>query len=198
MIDMMISIVYVDDDIDNNLSRYLGEFCSSDPHFACSELKFNNTDTYLSLLNNEDIRKSNILLIDSRLFKEADAASNQLSGEVFRVIINKVFPYIEVVVISQNAMDVEWCVVPKCKTARSYSEFKEYYDKELGPILREKSKKICETRRILASLENKDTVETALLEKLQRSIAGETEYDELKASDIDNMIEAFKELIAKG
>ena len=195
-----INIVYVDDRIDPVLSRYLEEYCSTHPSPALtySEVKFDKEDTYEVLLSNEIIRTSNVLLIDSRLFEEADAGNGKFSGEEFRVILNKLFPYIEVIVISQNTLDIKWSVVEKCKNMREHNQAKEHYDKELKPLLEEKFTILIETRIIIERLGADKAIDNALLEKIQRAVNGTMAYDELRTSDIDRVIEAFQNLVAKG
>lgn len=194
-----INIVYVDDQLDSMLSRYLEEYCSTYPSPALlySEVGFNKEDTYEDLLSNENIRKSNVLLIDSSLFKEADAGKSKFTGEEFRAILNKLFPYIEVIVISQNTINVTWSVIEKCKNSREYHQAKQYYNKELKPLLKDKCDIIMETRGIIERLEEYGAIDSALLEKMQRAINGTTEYDELKSSDIDRIVQAFQALVTK-
>ena len=194
-----INIVYVDDRIDPILSRYLDEYCSrpSSAELLYTEEPFSKGDTYDILLNKESIQTANILLIDSRLFEEADAG-NQFTGEEFRIILNKLFPYIEVIVISFNTLDIEWSVVSKCKEGRSYSDAKVYYDNKLRCVLEDKLKIIHENRRIIGRLENKNTIDRVLVEKIRRAAEGVIKYDELTASDINNVVRAFQELISKG
>lgn len=194
-----INIVYVDDRIDPLLSRYLDEYCSNNinPALLYAEVPFNPDDTYESLLRNETVRTSNVLLIDSRLFEEANAGS-KFSGEEFRIILSKLLPYIEVIIISQNTLDIKWSVVEKCKGAREYSQAKQYYDKNLMLMLDEKCTIVNETRKIIKRLDTDNAIDNVLIEKIQRIANGETEYDELKASDIDRMIQAFQDFVAKG
>ena len=194
-----INIVYIDDRIDPLLSRYLDEYCSFSDNTALlyAEVPFNSKDTYESLLRNETVRTANVLLIDSRLFEEANIGSGMFSGEEFRVILNKLLPYIEVVVISQNDLDIKWSVVEKCKGARDYNHVKQYYDENLRPILNNKCSIVDETWKIIERLQTDKSIDVALVEKIQRIANGETEYDELKASDIDRIVQTFQELIAK-
>lgn len=193
-----VSIVYVDDNIDQSLSRYLDEYCNESAELIYAEEPFFKEDTYEALLKRESIRTSNILLIDSKLFEEADAGVHRFSGEEFRVILNKLFPYIEVIVISQNTLDIKWDVVEKCKTNRGYDDAKCFYDKKLKQTLDEKRTTIRETRQIVERLVEGSAVDKALMEKIQKAVNGAVEYDELKASDIDRIVQAFQELVAKG
>jgi len=195
-----VSVLYIDDSIDPNLSRYLDEYCSnadtSDLIYA--EEPFLKGDTYEQLLRKESVRTANVVLIDSKLFEEADLGSGMFTGEEFRVILNKLFPYIEVIVISQNILPITQGVVEKCKKFKNYEEIKAYYDEKLLAKLNERVDIVRETRQIVARLGNEKSIDQALVEKLNRAVNGTNEYDELKVSDIDRIVQAFQELIAKG
>ena len=195
-----VSVLYIDDSIDPNLSRYLDEYCSnadtSDLIYA--EEPFLKGDTYEQLLRKESVRTANVVLIDSKLFEEADLGSGMFTGEEFRVILNKLFPYIEVIVISQNILPITQGVVEKCKKFKNYEEIKAYYDEKLLAKLNERVDIVRETRQIVARLGNEKSIDQALVEKLNRAVNGTNEYDELKVSDIDRIVQAFQELIEKG
>lgn len=194
-----INIVYVDDRIDQALSRYLDSYANDRgaDGFKYYEIHFEVGQSYESLLRDERIRTASILLIDSALFENASATTGKFTGEEFRVILSKVYPYIEVIVISQNVLDVHNCVVAKCKGERLYRKISDYYDKQLMPLLKEKHSKILETRTIIERL-SYSSIDKMLLEKIQNIAAGNTEYDELKVSDIDQLVQLFQSIEAKG
>lgn len=200
MCEQPIKIVYVDDRVDPTLSRYLNEYICQQavPNLLYQEIPFSKEYTYEELLRDEIIRTANILLIDSRLFEEADVGNEKFTGEEFRVILSKLFPYIEVVVISQNVLDITWNCVEKCKGHRSFDEAKIYYDAKLQPTLEEKIRIIRETRKLIARLETRGNIDQVLVEKIRNLANGTDEYDELKVSDIDRLVQAFNTLIAKG
>ena len=194
------NIVYVDDIIDSSLSRYLSEYCSDSKSpliYAEVPFDYESGDTYESLLRNETIRTANVLLIDSRLFQEANAGS-KFTGEEFRIILSKILPYIEVIVISQNALDVKWSVVEKCKGNRTYGELEKYYNEKLKPLINEKMSIVDETQKLIVRIETDKAIDAVLIEKIKRIAKGETEYDELSTSDIDRLVQAFQDIIAKG
>lgn len=195
-----VSVLYIDDSIDPNLSRYLDEYCSNadTSDLIYEEEPFLKGDTYEQLLRKESVRTANVVLIDSKLFEEADLGSGMFTGEEFRVILNKLFPYIEVIVISQNILPITQGVVEKCKKFKNYEEIKAYYDEKLLAKLNERVDIVRETRQIVARLRNEKSIDQALVEKLNRAVNGTNEYDELKVSDIDRIVQAFQELIAKG
>ena len=200
MITEPINVVYVDDDIDQGVSQYLSEFCSNyaDANLQYAEETFLIQDTYDKLLCKESIRTANVLLIDSKLFEDATAGEKRYTGEEFRIIINKVFPYTEVIVITQNKLDIEWHIVEKCKSFRTYDEAMEYYEKELRPVLETSLRRIIDSRKIINKLEVEDTLDRVLLERIKRISQGQSEYDDLTTQDIDEFVRAFQELISRG
>lgn len=200
MCEQLIKLVYVDDRIDPTISRYLDELCSQQTslNLYYQEVPFSKEDSYEELLQNELIRTANILLIDSRLFEEADAGNEKFTGEEFRIILGKLFPYIEVIVISQNALEVSWSCVEKCKGNKNYDQARVHYDGKLKATLEEKVKIIRETRMLIARLENRENIDRALIEKIRNLANGTDEYDELKVSDIDRLVKAFNDLVSKG
>lgn len=196
-----LKLVYVDDRIDPSLSRYLDEYCSyysGEQNLLYQEVTFSPEDNYEVLLGNYAVRTANVLLIDSRLFEEANVTEEKFTGEEFRVILGKLFPYIEVIVISQNVLDIEWSCVEKCKGNRTYEEAKTHYDQVLKGIIEQKLQIVCETRRLIDRLEARDSIDKVLIEKIRNIADGTSEYDELKASDIDYIIQTFNELIKRG
>ena len=103
------NLLYIDDDIDSQLSEYLDKdlknALQSDIVLNISEHEFKPAEGYKSLLENPQVATANIILIDSRLFENNSATDGKFSGEEFKIILKKQFPFIEVVVITQNGED---------------------------------------------------------------------------------------------
>lgn len=193
-----IAIVYVDDVINQHISRYLDNYCfdCSDYNLIYEEVTFSSGDTYESLLQEVKIRTANILLIDSKLFEEATVrAAGMFSGEEFGIILNKLFPYIEVVIISQNALNIKYNVVEKCKGETDYTQAKEYYDEKLMPVLEDKISAIVDTREIIERLRENNTIDRVIIEKIYDTANGGGQYDELKASDIDKLVNMLNQIM---
>ena len=103
------NLLYIDDNIDAQLSEYLDTDLRSafqdDIVLNVSEHEFKPAEGYKSLLIKQEVVTANIILIDSRLFENSSANDGKFSGEEFKVILRKQFPFIEVIVITQNGED---------------------------------------------------------------------------------------------
>lgn len=100
------NLLYIDDDIDSQLSEYLDKdlrnAIQDDVVLNISEHEFKPVEGYKSLLTNQEVSTANIILIDSRLFENSSANDGKFSGEEFKIILRKQFPFIEVIVITQT------------------------------------------------------------------------------------------------
>lgn len=91
------NLLYIDDDIDSQLSEYLDKdlknALQSDIVLNISEHEFKPAEGYKSLLENPQVATANIILIDSRLFENNSATDGKFSGEEFKIILKKQFPF---------------------------------------------------------------------------------------------------------
>ena len=98
-----INILYIDDRIDEILSEYLDtRFINSECSISYQEYNFEPNEGFDKLIINPLISTANIIIIDSRLFENATGSSKKFSGEDFKIILRKYYPFIEVIVITQN------------------------------------------------------------------------------------------------
>lgn len=192
----IINITYVDDNIDSFITDYLlEEYNFEGIETNYSEISFKEDDDYEKLLNNNDIKIANIIIIDSSLFKE-ESIHNLFTGEEFKIILKKYFPYIEVIIVSQNnCPDFEYGIIEKFKESkRGNKTSKEYYDEKLKPFLDEAIKNILISRNILKKLNKNNNLNNILKDKIENSMNGIVEYDELTSKDINNLINEFKKM----
>gem|GEM_PF-653866 len=152
---MEIKICYVDDNLDPFLVGYLDKYVCNSPDYKYVEYEVSPSLSYNDLLTNERINESDILIIDSRLFEEVEYTENTLTGEELRFIIRKVFPYKEVLVISQNdtnEYDIESKFKPSSPSADSSFEM---YEKEANQFYTEKPlPKIIDSRKSIEATKN--------------------------------------------
>ena len=120
----------------------------------------------------------------------------KFTGEEFKIILKKYFPYIEVIVITQNEIDKDFETISKYDSRCGLNP-EQYYGDRLQAILERLIKSILEYRKIASLMENNSSWETCLIEKINNSLMGCATYDELTKKDIDNIIIAFKELQEK-
>lgn len=188
------SLVYIDDNPETALSRYLDEEFKSDNYeIVYSEIIFNPEDGYESLLSDQTVSSANIILIDSWLFENRTAANVKFTGEEFKLILKKLFPFIEVIVITQNGTDSE--IRKIAKYDKSFGESaSEYYASKLPKIINQAVDDI-QQYRLLANLVKKNDIwEDVLKDKVIATLKGSNTYDKLTKNDIDSLISAFKEI----
>ena len=189
-----INIVYVDDKIDLYVSGYLSSLSSDEYLYKPKEITFSNGDSYESMLSIEEIRTADILFLDSMLFENNKVNGNKLSGEELGFIIKKIFPYKEILVITQYQEKSEFSSLKKYNSktfGRSPDRFfKQYWE---ATIL-QASHNIVQNRKILEKLSSENYVEKMLLERLESTMSGQVDYENLTKKDVDKLIESFEEM----
>lgn len=199
-----INIVYVDDNPDIYLNLFLESYKGEGIKINYSSIIFEQDDSYKTLLENQVIRDANIVFIDSRLFENRGVGS-VLSGEEFKLIIKKIFPYIEVIVISQKAIGEDFQTIAKYDLTSYMSDVDDikksafdFYSREIIPLIKEKIQNVIEFRKILERIQNeKIGIDKYLIENIENSIKGTDEYDQLSSKDLDNVIKAFQLFVSK-
>ena len=99
-----LKIIYIDDYPETSLSKYLDKYKNSSCNVESLDIKFNPDAGYESLINNPDVKSANIIFIDSKLFENRTAIAGKFTGEEFKIILKKYFPFIEVIVKSPQIM----------------------------------------------------------------------------------------------
>jgi len=97
-----LKLLYIDDHPETSLSKYLDKYKSPSCEIEYSDIEFKPDEGYESLINNSDVKSANIIFIDSKLFENRNAIAGKFTGEEFKIILKKYFPFIEVIVITQN------------------------------------------------------------------------------------------------
>lgn len=191
------SLVYIDDTPDTILSRYLDGLNSiySEKGYVIksSDILFKAEDDYSSLLKDERIQTANILIIDSMLFENKTAKDGKFTGEEFKFVLQKFYPFIEVIIISQNELDPGISMV--AKYVKNFGETgADYYARVVKPHIDEAIKRILQSRILAKKMSDNEIWETVLKEKVLGTLHGTQAYDELTKEDIDTLICAFKEI----
>lgn len=191
------SLVYIDDTPDTILSRYLDGLNSvySEKGYIIksSDILFKAEDDYSSLLKDERIQTANILIIDSMLFENKTAKDGKFTGEEFKFVLQKFYPFIEVIIISQNELDPGISMV--AKYIKNFDETgADYYARVVKPHIDEAIKRILQSRILAKKMSDNEIWETVLKEKVLGTLHGTQAYDELTKEDIDSLICAFKEI----
>jgi hypothetical protein len=190
-----INLVYIDDDRDEAISSYLEEdYRNNSCDVEYQEIEFEGEKGYESLLDSPEVASSNVILIDSRLFEnDSIKCKGKFSGEEFRMILRKVFPFIEVLVISQNGENADFEIIPKYRSGSSETS-KEYYERVLKRKIDESIKRVLTFRNISRKLESNTGIEKFLVEKAVDSLNGISNYEDLSKEDIDKLIDAFQSI----
>lgn len=188
------NILYIDDNPEPSLGKYLDrEYKNSEYETKYSELKFDPENGYESLIRDPKVQSANIIFIDSKLFENRTARNGKFSGEEFKIILRKYYPFIEVVVITQNEPDLKVGTISKYDSRRDKSA-SEYYEKLLPSYIDKAIKNILVYRRLAKQLEDNENWEVILKEKIINSLHGINDYDELTKTDIDQLITTFKDI----
>ena len=188
------SLVYIDDNPETALSRYLDEEFKSDNYeINCSEIIFKPEEGYESLLSDQRVCSANITLIDSWLFENRTAANAKFTGEEFKLILKKLFPFIEVIVITQNGTDSNIRKIAKYDKSLAESA-SEYYASKLPKIINQAVSDIQQYRLLADLVKKNDTWEDVLKDEVIATLKGSNTYDKLTKDDIDRLISAFKEI----
>lgn len=187
-----IKILYIDDNTDAYISQYLYEdYMCDGTNIEYFQRVFKAEDTYESLLSDKDVHYADIIIIDSMLFENANLSNQKLAGEEFEIILRKVFPFKEVIVVTQNDIDEECRVIKKFDTSSGDSS-KSFFEKEWKPVLDKAVERVKLYRKLLKRIEEKNYVEKYFFEEIQQSLQGESGYDKLTVADVDRLIAAFE------
>lgn len=191
------SLLYIDDAPDTILGRYLDSlnemYVEKDYEIKYSEIVFKSEDGYTCLLKDERVQTANILIIDSMLFENKTAKDGKFTGEEFKFVLQKFYPFIEVIILSQNELDPGINMVHKyVKDLQETGS--EYYARVIPPCIDAAINSIMQYRILAKKMSANESWETVLKEKVLGTLCGTQTYDELTKEDIDILIHAFKEM----
>ncbi|MGK0552620.1 hypothetical protein ACSFB8_11140 [Enterococcus faecalis] len=192
--DKKINITYVDDKLDNLLSRYLHELHFEDIKIQTKEVEFDSAnENYITLLEKDSVQFADIIIIDSKLF-ENQSVDEKFSGEEFKMIYTTAHPYSKVIVISQNDGLDKYGTIKKYDPTIGKVEPKQFYDNNLGELLRKNSEEIFHKRNILKMLKNNSEAYkgSLIVEKINELMQGSTSYKDLTDEKIDSLIELIE------
>lgn len=191
-----LKILYIDDHPEPSLSKYLDKYKNSRCEIEYSDIEFKSDKGYESLVNNTDVKSANIIFIDSKLFENRNAIAGKFTGEEFKIILKKYFPFIEVIVITQNDIAPGYETISKYNP-KSGNTPEEYYDKELPDILEQCIRNIFEVRKVSSEMGKNSSWEKVMVEKIVNSVNGQGKFDEFTKNDIDEVVKMFQELQKK-
>lgn len=198
-----IRIAYIDDINDEILSKYISQtYCNQlytgrlnnvELKKLYNEIKFDGQKGYESLLQDTRVHSANVILVDNHLFEERSAGSGKFSGKQFKVILRKLLPFVEVIIITQDESLTGDNIIHKF-SGRNNEDPDSYYNQHLAPMLNSAINVVLEFEGLADDLRQSADVEKLLIEKILQSLQGDDSYDALTKADIDSLIESFKEL----
>ncbi len=191
--DKKIHITYVDDKIDNLLSRYLNELYFEGIEIISKEVEFNsNKENYITLLEERNVQFADIIVIDSKLF-ENNNVNQKFSGEEFKMIYTTAHPYSKVIVISQNDGLEQYGTIKKFDSTTK-NNYKQFYDSHLKNIIKENIDEIFQKRNILKMLKNNSEAYkgSLIVEKINELMSGTSSYKDLTDEKIDSLIKLIE------
>ncbi len=194
-----INLIYIDDIIDPVISKHLSKYRKKGIEVNYNEVKFDLESGYEGLIRKKNVNTANVIFIDSQLFQNSTASNGKYTGEQFKLILKKLFPYIEVIVITQNEISKEFTSTIAKYDPKDGNSADDYYEEAFNKVIDEAIKRICEYRAIVSDInagsdlkKNSDT--GYIIDKIMNSLDGIDTYEELKKTDIDRVVELFKKL----
>lgn len=203
-----INIIYIDDTIDNNLNFFLNEiykkefnktYKSYSVEIDCNEHRFQiaNDGDYKNFLKNDKIINNDIILIDSLLF-ENKTITKHYTGEQLKLIINKIYPYKKVLIISQYSSNNNYSSqIKKFNNLKTQNKNKaiNYYQNNLAPYLDYAIKEILDQRKVIDNMIESKNFDKNLVEKLENSINNIQEpYEDFSEKDLNELINLFTQI----
>lgn len=188
-----IKILYIDDKPDTDLDKYLDKYYKNENYSIEYDLiQFNPNDGYESLLQDTRVQTANVILIDSWLFQNKTAVSGKFTGEEFKMVLQKFYPYIEVIIITQNEKDSDIDMIEKYDLSNKSKTAQEYYADEIPQYINKAIDHIHQLRIIALKISQNDSWEKLLKEKVLDTLNGTNKYDSLTKDDIDELVSTFK------
>ena len=192
-----ITILYIDNDIDSYTSQYLRESLDiGNIEKIYSEHEFTSEETYESLISYDEVKTADLIIIDSRLFENATVKEEKFTGEEFKLILKKILPYKEVIVVTQNKIPDEYQVLSKYCSDET-SDYTQFFNKKWLSVIGNAIQTVLDYRNLARKIEDNKNIDKHFLENIIMTLEGSYEYDLLKSEDITKLITAFKELEAK-
>lgn len=199
-----IKILYVDDSLETQLSKYLCENLSDilsddQKRFAYSivseDYAYDNI-TYEEFIKDERVKNSKLLIIDSRLFTDNNAG-DKITGQAIKMLIQRTYPYKEVIIISQNSdINSKIDYISKFKRTRfNKGDYIKFYNDKLLQHIKLAIKEIISNEQVLQEIRENKFMDSSLIDDIESLIEGSNEYGQLKKQDIDDLIDKFNHLI---
>lgn len=186
-------LLYIDDDLNSFVEDYLETFCT-EKAITYQEYEFDsNEDTYESVLKKDEIKESDILIIDSMLFE--NASLNKFTGEELTLLIKKIYPFKIIIIISKNIAETELQILPKYNS-RNGGNPADFFNEKWKNCLDNSVDEMKKYLKIRKKIDRNENIDNYLKTMINQSFDGFTQYDNLRTSDISECIQKFEEIKA--
>lgn len=190
-------ICYIDDDADLDLSSYLAKNYGSDFFY----LQHDSSDDYERLFAKIISAKPNIIIIDSKLFNDKTTNCSKVYGEEFIPILLMDLPFIQTILITQNTGVEIYGSISKFKSSRdshTHQNAEDFYNKNLKEAIQKAITKyqhlIAMSEKVSLASKNGHICEN-IADRINRSICGIVEYNNLSDEKVDELIVSFQNLL---
>lgn len=195
-------ITYIDDNIDSLVSKYIRDFIENIDEtqffytYNYGEIIFKNQN-YMELLNNTNVLNAGIIIIDSGLFENNNKSRDSFTGEEFKLLLRKTFPFIEVIIITKNKSNYFRNYVEKFTNKRDDKNYDEYYDEYLLPEITKSLERVEDYKLFLEKLKESSSFDKYIKEQIDQLYDGISIYPDLTKEDIDNIAVILNEINEK-
>lgn len=210
MSDKNVKILYVDDKLDINISRFLRKKCSEDSMLEYDELNISSDMDIDSLIYNEAVVNADIIIIDNMLY-ENTTTKNRDCGVDIIPLLHYYHPYKRILVLTQysNMLDKDIIRVSKWDEADNRKRSDEqqdvldkyfrYYEKELWDSwIRVYIKEIKSLHAIISNfnnLQDSKIATTFTKDLVTDAEEGDVTYRNLTHEDVISLTEKLNEFI---
>jgi len=192
-----INMVYIDDSPDVTLEEYLDNYVSDEYEMVFESILYRPEEGYDSLLNDPKVQRANIVFIDSKLFENRTRTNERVQGEQIKLVMKNIFPYIEVVIVTQNEMNPDIQMIEKYKRSNTDIQPQQYYSNIIPSYINDAIIRIKENRIIGQQFSENENWDKLLKDRILAALKGSNKYEGLNKADIDELVNAFKRIQEK-
>lgn len=206
----LIVILYIDDQIENNLSSFLRLKCKEDENLKYMEYKFKSDAGIDSLVDSVEVKDSDIILIDNLLY-ENSTAKRRDTGEELVPLLQYGYPFKKLLIMTRegNPIDDGMIYVKKFDDSKNRSRENDdipaksykYYENDLWNsyisyfIRQIKSERIQLEK--FKNMEPSKSISELTKERVLNTFSGNSTYKSLTSADVSKLVARINNLIKK-
>ena len=203
-----ITILYVDDILDNNLSRFLKTRCK-DEGLLYFEYCFSIDVDMDKFFYSDEVKDADIIIIDNLLYENSTAKRKDTGGSIVP-LLQYGYPFKKLLMITKdgNPIDEDMIYVKKFDDTSirnrnesmlelSYKYYKEeLWDKWIALFIREIKSELAQLKQF-ESAPTTGAINELTKERIRNTAMGESSYRTLSSEDVLSLIEKIQNLIEK-